>query len=248
MRQTIIAGNWKMNASKGAVNTLITGILAGMADVSAKVLVCPPAPYLSIVEALAVHSQLGLGAQNLNSNASGAFTGEISADMLKDFGVQYVIVGHSERRSLYFESNDTIAKKAQTALKHGLTPIICIGETLSERQANTTEKVITQQLNALITHLGISAFNNIIIAYEPIWAIGTGVTASPEQAQQAHSFIRNLLATHDDNIAQNTPVLYGGSMNPKNASALLAEDDIDGGLIGGASLKAADFLQICKAG
>ena len=248
MRQVIVAGNWKMNASKETVNTLIMGILSGMADVDSTVIVCAPSPYMSQVEALITHSQLHLGAQNLNVNASGAFTGEVSADMIKDFGAQYVIIGHSERRSLYGETDEIVASKVQVALDNGLTPLFCIGETLEQREAGSMEAVVSRQIQAVIDRVGIDAFKNIIIAYEPVWAIGTGVTASPQQAQDAHAFIRSMLAQNDASVAQTTPILYGGSMNPGNAAELIGCEDIDGGLIGGASLKAEDFLQICKAG
>jgi len=249
MRQTIVAGNWKMNATKETVNTLVLGILEGLFDVkNSKVIVCAPFPYLSQVEALVTHSQLNLGAQDLNVNASGAFTGEVSADMIKDFGVEYVVVGHSERRSLYGETDAIVADKVQVALDNGLTPLFCIGELLEERESGKTEVVVTRQINAVIAKVGIKAFKNIIIAYEPVWAIGTGVTATPQQAQDTHAFIRSLLAENDADIAQSTPILYGGSMNPANAEELIACEDIDGGLIGGASLKPEDFLSICKAG
>ena len=248
MRQTIVAGNWKMNASKEAVNTLVMGILSGMGEVESKVIVCSPFPYLSQVEALITHSHLNLGAQDLNVNPSGAHTGEVSADMIKDFGAKYVIVGHSERRSLYGESDEDVANKVKTALDNDMTPLFCIGELLEEREAGETEAVVSRQIQAVIDKCGIEAFNHIIIAYEPVWAIGTGVTATPEQAQQTHAFIRSMLAELDNNIAQTTPILYGGSMNPSNAAELIACEDIDGGLIGGASLKSEDFLQICKAG
>ncbi|WPE16471.1 triose-phosphate isomerase [Candidatus Thioglobus autotrophicus] len=248
MRQVIVAGNWKMNASKETVNTLIMGILSGMADVDSNVIVCAPSPYMSQVEALITHSQLHLGAQDLNVNASGAFTGEVSADMIKDFGAQYVIVGHSERRSLYGETDEIVASKVQVALDNGLTPLFCIGETLEQREAGSMEAVVSRQIQAVIDRVGIGAFKNIIIAYEPVWAIGTGVTASPQQAQDAHAFIRSMLTQNDASVAQTTPILYGGSMNPGNAAELIGCEDIDGGLIGGASLKAEDFLQICKAG
>ena len=248
MHQTIVAGNWKMNGSKETVNTLMLGILEGMLDVESQVIVCVPYPYLGQAESLATHSQLQIGAQNLNTNASGAFTGEVSADMIKDFGAKHVIVGHSERRSLYGESDEIVAEKVQVALDNGLTPLFCIGELLEEREAGNTETVVAQQVNAVIERVGIEAFKNIIIAYEPVWAIGTGVTATPQQAQETHAYIRELLAQNDAEIAQSTPILYGGSMNPNNAAELIACEDIDGGLIGGASLKADDFLQICKAG
>jgi triosephosphate isomerase len=197
MRQTIVAGNWKMNASKETVNTLVLGVLEGMSDVKSEVIVCVPYPYLCQVEALVAHSQLKIGAQNLNVNASGAFTGEVSADMLKDFGAEYVVVGHSERRSLYGESDEIVAEKVQVALDNGLTPLFCVGELLEEREAGNTEAVVARQVNAVIKRVGIEAFKNIIIAYEPVWAIGTGVTATPQQAQDTHAYIRELLAQSD---------------------------------------------------
>jgi triosephosphate isomerase len=248
MRKTIIAGNWKMNASRGSVKSLIGGILSGMEGVNSEVLVCVPFPYLSQVEFLIEGSNLKLGAQNININASGAFTGEVSADMIKDFGAKHVIVGHSERRSLYGETSSVVAKKTKAALDSGLTPLLCVGESLEHRESGKTEAVVEEQINAVIELLGIDSFHNIIVAYEPVWAIGTGMTATPEQAQAVHLFIRNLLGESSENIAQKTPILYGGSMNAGNAVELISCPDIDGGLIGGAALKAEDFLQICKAG
>jgi len=248
MRRTIVAGNWKMNASKESVNKLILGILSGMSEVRSEVVVCAPFPYLPQVEALITHSQVKLGAQNLNTNSSGAFTGEVSANMIKDFGARHVIVGHSERRNLYGETNSLVAEKVKAALENDLTPLLCVGESLEQRESAETETVVSEQINAVIDLVGIDAFRNIIIAYEPVWAIGTGKTASPEQAQEVHLFIRSLLRERNENIAQSTPILYGGSMNAGNARELIACADIDGGLIGGAALKAEDFLQICKAG
>lgn len=248
MRQTIIVGNWKMNASKETVNTLVLGILEGMLDVKSEVIVCVPYPYLCQVEALVTHSQLKLGAQNLNVNVLGAFTGEVSANMIKDFGAEYVIVGHSERRTLYSEGDEVVAEKVQTALDNGVIPLLCIGELLQERESGNTRSVVARQINVVIERVGIEAFKNIIIAYEPVWAIGTGVTATPQQAQNTHAYIRELLVESDVNIARSIPILYGGSMNPSNVDELIACEDIDGGLIGGASLKSGDFLRICKAG
>ena len=248
MRKTIVAGNWKMNASKDSVESLVTDILSGASDVSAEIIVCAPFPYLSQVEVLIEGSNLMLGAQNLNVNASGAFTGEVSAEMIKDFGANHVIVGHSERRSLYGETSEIVAEKTKAAIDSGLTPILCLGESLDQRESGKTESVVSEQLNKVIKMVGIEAFNNIIIAYEPVWAIGTGVTASPEQAQAVHKFIRDLLASSNQDIADKTAILYGGSMNAGNAVELISCADIDGGLIGGAALKAEDFLQICKAG
>ena len=248
MRKTIVAGNWKMNASKDSVDNLIKDLLTGMDGITSEVLVCAPFPYLAQVELLIQGSKVMLGAQNLNTNASGAYTGEVSADMIKDFGARHVIVGHSERRSLYGETSAMVADKTKAALNAGLTPLLCIGESIEQRDSGNTEAVIEKQLSAVIELVGIEAFNQIIIAYEPVWAIGTGVTATPEQAQEAHLFIRSLLAKNDESVAQKTPILYGGSMNASNASELISCADIDGGLIGGAALKAEDFLQICKVG
>ena len=248
MRKTIVAGNWKMNASKESVNTLIEGILSGMNEASSEVIVCAPFPYLSQVESLIQGSSLMLGAQNLNVNSAGAYTGEVSADMIKDFGAQHVIVGHSERRSLYGETNAIVAEKTKAAIDAGLTALLCVGESLEDRESGNTEAIVEEQINAVIDLIGIEAFDQVIIAYEPVWAIGTGLTASPEQAQTVHLFIRNLLANSSEKIAKRTPILYGGSMNAANAADLISCSDIDGGLIGGAALKAEDFLQICKAG
>jgi triosephosphate isomerase len=248
MRKTIVAGNWKMNASKDSVDNLIKDLLTGMDGITSEVLVCAPFPYLAQVELLIQGSKVMLGAQNLNTNASGAYTGEVSADMIKDFGARHVIVGHSERRSLYGETSAMVAEKTKAALNAGLTPLLCIGESIEQRDSGNTEAVIEKQLSAVIELVGIEAFNQIIIAYEPVWAIGTGVTATPEQAQEVHLFIRSLLAKNDESVAQKTPILYGGSMNASNASELISCADIDGGLIGGAALKAEDFLQICKVG
>ena len=198
-----------MNASKESVNSLIEGILSGMSDVSSDVIVCAPFPYLSQVESLIINSDLMLGAQNLNVNLKGAFTGEVSADMIKDFGAQHVIVGHSERRSLYGETSTVVAEKTKAAIDAGLTPLLCVGESLEERESGRTEAVVAEQLNAVISLLGIDAFDGIIIAYEPVWAIGTRLTASPEQAQSVHLFIRKLLADSSERVAQKTPILYG---------------------------------------
>ena len=248
MRKTIVAGNWKMNASKETVNSLIEGILSGVNETTSEVIVCAPFPYLSQVESLINKSKLMLGAQNLNVNPAGAYTGEVSADMIKDFGAQHVIVGHSERRSLYAETNAIVAEKTKAAIDAGLTPLLCVGESLEDRESGNTEAIVEEQINAVIDLIGIESFDQVIIAYEPVWAIGTGLTATPEQAQAVHLFIRNLLADSSEKIAQRTPILYGGSMNAGNAADLISCSDIDGGLIGGAALKAEDFLQICKAG
>ena len=248
MRKTIVAGNWKMNASRESVDNLIKELLSGMEVVESEVVVCAPFPYLEQIERLIKGSKISLGAQNLNANPSGAYTGEVSASMIKDFGANHVIVGHSERRNLYAETSSLVAEKTKAAIDAGLIPILCVGESLEQRDSGNAELVIAEQLNAVIELLGIEAFHNIIVAYEPVWAIGTGLTATPEQAQAVHLFIRNLLGESNEETAQETKILYGGSMNAKNARELISCADIDGGLIGGAALKAEDFLQICKAG
>ena len=248
MRQVMVAGNWKMNGSRDSVKQLIEGIKAGVGAVKAEVVVCPTYVFIPEVADSISGAGIKLGAQNVSDQDSGAFTGEVAGPMLKDFGVEYVIIGHSERRSLYGESNAVTAVKYEAALKHGLKPIFCIGETLEERDSGVTETVIARQLDAILESSGVASLANAVLAYEPVWAIGTGKTASPEQAQEVHAFIRNKIAGLDGDIAAGLRILYGGSMNPGNAAQLIAQPDIDGGLIGGASLKADDFLTICKAG
>ena len=243
MRKTIVAGNWKMNASRESVDNLIKELLSGMEVVESEVVVCAPFPYLEQIERLIKGSKISLGAQNLNANPSGAYTGEVSASMIKDFGANHVIVGHSERRNLYAETSSLVAEKTKAAIDAGLIPILCVGESLEQRDSGNAELVIAEQLNAVIELLGIEAFHNIIVAYEPVWAIGTGLTATPEQAQAVHLFIRNLLGESNEETAQETKILYGGSMNAKNARELISCADIDGGLIGGASLK-DDFFNV----
>ncbi len=248
MRQVLIAGNWKMNGSRGSIRELLDGVKAGVGEVkSAELAVCAPFPYLADVQEQLTGSTISWGAQNLSTEEKGAFTGEVSAAMLLDFSCKYVIVGHSERRSLYGEDDALVAQKFAVARKAGLKPIFCVGESLQEREANVTEDVVARQLDALIALEGVAALTDGVIAYEPVWAIGTGKTASPEQAQAVHAFIRAKLAALDGAVADKVQILYGGSMNPANAAQLLAMADIDGGLIGGASLKADDFLAIGKA-
>ena len=248
MRQPIIAGNWKMNGSRESIKALLDGIKAGMGEVkSAEVAVCAPAIYIADVAEQLKGTNIGYGAQNVSTEEKGAFTGEISTSMLLDFGCKYVLVGHSERRSLYAEDDAIVAKKFSVARAAGLIPILCVGETLEEREKGTTEAVVARQLDAVIEHEGIDAIADGIIAYEPVWAIGTGKTATPQQAQDVHAFIRAKLAEQSKNVADKVRIQYGGSMNAGNAAELLAQPDIDGGLIGGASLVAEDFLTICKA-
>lgn len=248
MRKPIIAGNWKMNGSRSSIKELLDGVKAGMGDVkSAEVAVCAPSIYLADVSEQLSGSAVAWGGQNLSTEAKGAFTGEISADMLLDFKSEYVIVGHSERRTLYGETDELVAEKFEVARKAGLKPILCIGESLEERESGVTNDVCSRQINAVIEKSGVEALADGVIAYEPIWAIGTGKTATPEMAQETHAAIRKLIADKDASVAEKVRIQYGGSMNAGNAKDLLAMEDIDGGLIGGASLKAEDFLAICTA-
>lgn len=248
MRQPIIAGNWKMNGSRESIKTLLDGIKAGIGDVkSAEVAVCAPSIYIADVAEQLNGTNIGFGGQNVSTEEKGAFTGEISTSMLLDFACKYVLVGHSERRSLYAEDDAVVAAKFAVARKAGLTPILCIGESLEERENGTTEAVVARQLDAVIDAEGIDAIADSIIAYEPVWAIGTGKTATPQQAQDVHAFIRSKLAEKSKDVADKVRIQYGGSMNAANAAELLSQPDIDGGLIGGASLVAEDFLTICKA-
>lgn len=248
MRRTLIAGNWKMNGSLSSIEELINGIKDGLAEVTnAEMAVCPPAVYISKVNDLIGDAKIGLGSQNICDQESGAFTGELAPSMLKEFNCQYAIIGHSERRSLYGESDELVAKRVAMAIQSGITPLFCIGETLEERESGVMEDVVSRQLDAVIDTQGIEAIGQCVIAYEPVWAIGTGVTASPEQAQAVHAFIRNKLSALSADVAEKVQILYGGSMNAGNAKELLSQPDIDGGLIGGAALKAGDFLAIGKS-
>jgi triosephosphate isomerase len=248
MRQPLVAGNWKMNGSRDGIEVLVAGIKAGMDTVTtAEMAVCPPYVYISQVAALLAGTAVALGAQNVNDQESGAHTGEVAPGMLTDIGCKYVIVGHSERRSIYGESDAFTASKFSAARKAGLIPILCVGELLEEREQGITEQVVARQLDAVIDLEGVSTLGDAVIAYEPVWAIGTGKTATPDQAQDVHAFIRTKLAALDNTVADKVRILYGGSMNAANAGDLLAMVDIDGGLIGGASLKPADFLAIGQA-
>lgn len=248
MRKILVAGNWKLNGSLQENDALIKGVLEGLDGLThCDVLVCPPFPYLSQVVSLTEGSKLAVGSQDCADQVSGAYTGEVSADMIKEVGCQYIIVGHSERRAIYGEDDAFTARKFSAARKAGMTPILCVGETLEEREAGVMEKVIAAQLDAVIELEGVEALADAVVAYEPVWAIGTGKTASPEQAQEVHAFIRNRVAESNADIANNLQILYGGSVKPGNAAELFACEDIDGGLIGGAALKAEDFLGICRA-
>lgn len=249
MRQTLVAGNWKMNGSLKENQLLLDGVMAGVkAGVSATVVVCPPAIYISQAAEVLAGSEVSWGGQNLSPEKSGAFTGEISADMLLDLGSRYVIVGHSERRALFGETDEVVADKYAAAHAAGLIPILCVGELLEERESGETEAVVARQLDAVLARSGVTALGDGIVAYEPVWAIGTGKTASPQQAQDVHAFIRQRVAEKDAAIADKLQILYGGSVKPDNAGELFAMADIDGGLIGGASLDAEGFLAICRAG
>ena len=242
MKKKLIAGNWKMNGSLAANEALVQGLLAGLSTPGCSVALCVPAAYLAQMQALLAHSAIDLGAQDVSEHAGGAFTGEISATMLREFAVRYVLVGHSERRQYHGETDLQVATKVQAALAGGITPIVCVGESLAEREAGRTEEVVKRQLAAVI-HVNGHCISEIVVAYEPVWAIGTGKTASTEQAQQVHAVLRAQLRAASSQ-ADRMHILYGGSMNAGNAAQLLAQSDIDGGLVGGASLKAADFLSI----
>ncbi len=250
MRQPLVAGNWKMNGSKESIQALIGGLKAGLSSgADAEVVVCPPAIYISETKVLLEESSIVLGGQNLCDHAEqGAFTGEIAASMLLDFGCKYVIVGHSERRALYGETDALVAEKFRVAYDAGLKPILCVGELLEERESGQTEAVVARQLDAVLNmDGGVAALADSVIAYEPVWAIGTGKTASPEQAQDVHAFIRQRIAEKDSGVAAKTRILYGGSVKAGNAAELFSKSDIDGGLVGGASLIVDEFLGICRA-
>lgn len=247
MRRTLIAGNWKMNGSLAANRALLTEIQSGMNGQACEVLVCAPAPYLAQCADVLAGSAVAWGAQDVSVHASGAYTGEVSAAMLLDFSCQYVIVGHSERRAYHHESNELVAHKAVQALKFGISPIVCVGETLEQRESGQTAQVVLAQLQSLLDLLDDAALERVVVAYEPVWAIGTGKTATPQMAQEVHAMLRGQLAQRSAVAADKVRILYGGSMKPENAKELLAMPDIDGGLIGGAALKSADFLAIIAA-
>ena len=249
MRRTLVAGNWKMNGSRASVAALVDGLLAGAGSVErAEIAVCPSHVFLTEVAARLAGGPVALGAQDLSEHVSGAYTGEIAGPMLADHGCRYVIVGHSERRAYHGEDDALVARKLAAAQAAGLVPIACVGETLEERESGATEAVIGRQLDALLDGPGVGALADAVIAYEPVWAIGTGRTASPGQAQAVHAFIRGRVAARDATIAAGLRLLYGGSVKGANAAELFAMEDIDGGLIGGAALDADEFLTICRAG
>jgi len=244
MRRPLVLANWKMNGSLSANRELIEGVVAGWNGLgNADVAVCPPSVYLSQVAELVAQTDIGLGAQDLSSHSSGAYTGEVAAEMLAEFNCRFVLVGHSERREHQQENDECVASKFVAAQRASLVPVLCVGETLAQRDAGEALSVIGKQLKAVIDLAGRDALASAVVAYEPVWAIGTGRTASPEQAQEVHAFIRNELGS----VAERVSVVYGGSVKPDNAEELFAQRDIDGALVGGASLKAQDFLAICRA-
>jgi len=247
-RIKFVAGNWKMHGSLGSNLALLTAVRGGAAALKGQMAVCVPYPYLAQAQAVLAGSNVAWGAQDVSEHAQGAYTGEVSAGMLNDFGCRYVIVGHSERRSYYGDSDVVVAAKFAAALKAGLTPILCVGETLAEREAGITAEVVIRQMDAIMSASGVAALGGAVVAYEPVWAIGTGKTATPAQAQEVHAMIRDRVARDDKAVAGVLQILYGGSVKPANARELFGQPDIDGGLIGGASLVADDFLGICAAG
>jgi triosephosphate isomerase len=247
MRRKLVVGNWKMNGSRTSNAVLLSEIVAGLAASGAASAVCVPAPYLAQCQSQLAGSALGWGAQDISAHASGAYTGEISAAMLQDFGCSHVVIGHSERRAYHGESDAQVAAKTVAALAAGITPIVCIGETLAQREAGQTDAVVAQQLGAVLAAISADDVAKLVLAYEPVWAIGTGKTATPQMAQDVHQVLRAQLAAKNAVAAAGVQILYGGSMKPENAKELMAMPDIDGGLIGGAALKAADFLAIIHA-
>ena len=247
MRPKLVVGNWKMNGSRAANASLLAGIVAGLDNANATCAVCVPAPYLQQCADTLAGGKLAWGAQDVSVHASGAYTGEVAASMLLDFGCSYVIVGHSERRAYHGETDQVVAQKTLAALNAGLTPIVCVGETLEQREAGQTSVVVGRQLSAVLELLDVDAAARIVVAYEPVWAIGTGKTATPAMAQEVHAQLRSQLRERSAAAGERVAILYGGSMKPDNAAELMAQGDIDGGLIGGAALKAADFLAIIGA-
>lgn len=247
-RARLVAGNWKMNGSLVANQDLLNGLspaIAGLAKV--RIAVCPPFPYLAQIAGCLKGTHIALGAQDVSRHESGAFTGEVSALMLKELGCGYVLVGHSERRQLHAESDSVVAGKFRAAQKAGLIPILCVGETLDDREQGQTETVVGRQLMAVLNDSGVQAMASAVLAYEPVWAIGTGRNASPEQAQAVHAFLRSCVSRLDGTVAAGLTILYGGSVKPANATEIFSQPDVDGGLIGGASLVAGDFAAICMA-
>jgi triosephosphate isomerase len=247
-RTPLVAGNWKMHGSREFTADLLTALKAAEPwRTDREVLVCPPFVLLPLAAEVLSGCEIRLGAQNLSEHIQGAYTGEVGGSMLRDYGCRYVIVGHSERRTLFSESDQQVAAKFERAQSERLIPILCVGESSEERDSGATEAVVRRQLDAVLARTGIAAFSNAVVAYEPIWAIGTGRTASPEQAQQVHAFIRSQIGSHDDGVAAALRIIYGGSVKAANAAEIFAQADVDGGLIGGAALKAEEFIAICDS-
>ena len=248
MRQPLVVGNWKMHGNAAGIRSLTAELVKAEAAFSrVEVVVCPPFVFMPLVTELCAGSSIRVGAQNVSQHDSGAFTGEVSAAMLAELGASYVLVGHSERRELFAESSETVAEKFLAAQAQGLTPILCLGETLQQREGGETEKTVLAQLDTILTASGIEAFSNSVLAYEPVWAIGTGKSASPEQAQQVHRILREHIAGEDSVVADAIRILYGGSVKDTNARELFNQPDIDGGLVGGSSLEAGQFAAICAS-
>ncbi|MCL7714122.1 triose-phosphate isomerase [Stenotrophomonas mori] len=247
MRRKIVAGNWKLHGSRDFATALLEPLVAALPLPGVDLLVLPPLPYLAELAARFAGRGLAFGAQDVGSNEKGAYTGEVAAAMLADVGATHALVGHSERRQYHHEDSVLVARKFVAAGAAGLVPVLCVGETLEQREAGETERVIAAQLAPVLELAGVQAFARAVVAYEPVWAIGTGLTATPEQAQAVHAFIRGEVAGADARIADSLPLLYGGSVKPDNAAALFSQPDVDGGLVGGASLVAADFLAIARA-
>ncbi|KRG85529.1 triosephosphate isomerase [Stenotrophomonas daejeonensis] len=247
MRRKIVAGNWKLHGSRQFASELVGQVAAGLPLEGVELVILPPLPYLGDLVEDFEGTALAFGAQDVSSNEKGAYTGEVSASMLVDVGAGYGLVGHSERRQYHHESSELVARKFVAAANAGLVPVLCVGETLEQREAGATEQVIAAQLAPVLELAGVAAFARAVVAYEPVWAIGTGRTATPGQAQAVHAFIRGEVAGRDARIADSLPILYGGSVKPDNAAELFAQPDVDGGLVGGASLVAADFLAIAQA-
>lgn len=248
MRSRLVAGNWKMHGSLAANARLLDALKGGLKPIAGAVFaVCAPFPYLAQVAAALSDSNIAWGAQNVSEHDAGAYTGEVSGTMLRDFGCRYAIVGHSERRSLYGDDDGRVAAKFAAARRAGLTPILCVGETLEQRERGETESIVERQLAAVLSVAGIAAFADAVLAYEPVWAIGTGRNATPQQAQDVHAFIRAWAVKRGKKVAEGLTIMYGGSVKPGNARELFAMPDVDGGLIGGASLVAEDFIAICEA-
>ena len=247
MRVSLVAANWKMNGSRASIGELLAGLVAGLGGIPSDVVICPPFVYLAEVQNAIRDGAILLGAQNVNANPDGAFTGEVSADMVKEFGCEYAIVGHSERRSYYGETDAVVTEKFKACLTAGLMPILCVGETLQERDGKMTEEVVTRQLSAVLDSVGIDGFRQAAIAYEPVWAIGTGVSATAVQAEEVHRIIRTKLAADDRRIAEQIRILYGGSVKADNAAELFRQQNVDGALVGGASLDSREFINICRS-